>query len=210
MVLTDDCQDTVWKATYAPFGQANITVGTVENNFSLPGQYFDQETGLHYNYFRYYNPQTGRYITPDPIGLEGGINLFTYVQNNPVNFRDRVGLVDRIEEVFPPSPAFAECVKNLPGEAASLLGKAVEEYGKCKKDCNEDAKNRSCLVDSFTNSLLKAKCKSECLATYLNKAMRIHYSTFTWELGCWMLYQDPYGGGKEKDYRHTHDIHIDK
>ena len=37
-----------------------------------PGQYYDPETGLHYNYFRYYNPQTGRYITPDPIGLEGG------------------------------------------------------------------------------------------------------------------------------------------
>jgi RHS repeat-associated protein len=46
----------------------------------LPGQYYDPETGLHYNYFRYYNPQTGRYITPDPIGLEGGINLFAYVR----------------------------------------------------------------------------------------------------------------------------------
>ena len=57
-----------------------------------PGQYYDPETGLHYNYFRYYNPQTGRYITPDPIGLEGGINLFTYVHNNPVIGVDRSGL----------------------------------------------------------------------------------------------------------------------
>jgi len=57
-----------------------------------PGQYYDQETGLHYNYFRYYNPQTGRYITPDPIGLEGGINLFAYVANNPVNWVDPEGL----------------------------------------------------------------------------------------------------------------------
>jgi len=58
---------------------------------SFPGQYYDQETGLHYNYFRYYNPQTGRYITPDPIGLEGGINLFAYV-NNPINWTDPEGL----------------------------------------------------------------------------------------------------------------------
>ena len=57
-----------------------------------PGQYYDQETGLHYNYFRYYNPQTGRYITPDPIGFEGGINLFTYTFNNPINAIDPNGL----------------------------------------------------------------------------------------------------------------------
>jgi RHS repeat-associated protein len=58
----------------------------------FPGQYYDPETGLHYNYFRYYNPQTGRYITPDPIGLEGGINLFAYTDNNPVNRVDPEGL----------------------------------------------------------------------------------------------------------------------
>jgi len=58
----------------------------------FPGQYYDQETGLHYNYFRYYDPQTGRYITPDPIGLEGGINLWPYVEGNPVNRIDRKGL----------------------------------------------------------------------------------------------------------------------
>jgi RHS repeat-associated protein len=57
-----------------------------------PGQYYDSETGLHYNYFRYYNPQTGRYLTPDPIGLEGGTNLFAYVEGNPANRIDPLGL----------------------------------------------------------------------------------------------------------------------
>ena len=106
-VLTNDSQAVAWKAVYTPFGEAVPSIQTVENPFRFPGQYYDQETGLHYNYFRYYNPQTGRYITPDPIGLEGGINLFTYVDsvgkpfytnlytytgNNPINFVDPKGL----------------------------------------------------------------------------------------------------------------------
>ena len=58
----------------------------------FPGQYYDSETGLHYNYFRYCDPTTGRYVTPDPIGLSGGINLFDYVQNDPINWTDFLGL----------------------------------------------------------------------------------------------------------------------
>jgi RHS repeat-associated protein len=91
-VLTDDSQAIAWKAVYTPFGEAVASIQTVENPFRFSGQYYDPETGLHYNYFRYYNPQTGRYITPDPIGLEGGINLFAYTANNPINFRDSSGL----------------------------------------------------------------------------------------------------------------------
>jgi RHS repeat-associated protein len=91
-VLTDDTQTIAWKAVYTPFGEAVASVQTVDNPFRFPGQYFDSETGLHYNYFRYYNPQTGRYMTPDPIGLWGGINLFAYVENNPINRMDPLGL----------------------------------------------------------------------------------------------------------------------
>jgi len=56
------------------------------------GKYYDSETGLHYNWNRYYDPSTGRYLTPDPIGLDGGINLYSYSHNNPVNLIDLFGL----------------------------------------------------------------------------------------------------------------------
>jgi RHS repeat-associated protein len=82
----------VWAAGYFPFGKAQIKPKTVTNNLRFPGQYFDAESGLHYNRNRYYDSDTGRYITADPIGLEGGINLYSYVLNNPMNWVDPSGL----------------------------------------------------------------------------------------------------------------------
>jgi RHS repeat-associated protein len=65
---------------------------TVASGKVFPGQYYDQETGLHYNYFRYYDPSTGRYITSDPIGMEGGLNTFLYAVGNPLSNDDPFGL----------------------------------------------------------------------------------------------------------------------
>lgn len=84
--------DIVWQAAYLPFGNAQLLVEQVESNIRFPGQYFDSETGLHYNWNRYYDPDTGRYISADPIGLAGGMNLYAYVQNNPINWIDPWGL----------------------------------------------------------------------------------------------------------------------
>ena len=58
----------------------------------FPGQYHDPETGLHYNYFRYYDPATARYLTTDPLGLEAGPDPYTYVVN-PLHWLDYLGLL---------------------------------------------------------------------------------------------------------------------
>jgi RHS repeat-associated protein len=92
--MTDSAGTVVWAADYKPFGETlSITAsGNVTNSLRFPGQYFDLETGLHYNYFRDYNPVTGRYIEADRIGLKGGINLYRYVGNMPLRFSDPRGL----------------------------------------------------------------------------------------------------------------------
>ncbi|MWK59987.1 RHS repeat protein, partial [Pseudomonas otitidis] len=58
----------------------------------FPGQVADAHSGLYYNYFRDYDPETGRYVESDPIGLGGGLNTYGYVQGNPVKLVDLLGL----------------------------------------------------------------------------------------------------------------------
>ncbi|MFY0992955.1 RHS repeat-associated core domain-containing protein, partial [Halomonas sp. C05BenzN] len=90
-VLTDATGAIAWEAHYRPFGEA-ITTGSLTFSLRFPGQYHDAETGLHYNWHRVYDPQTGRYLTSDPIGLVGGLNLYLYAEANPVFFTDPEGL----------------------------------------------------------------------------------------------------------------------
>lgn len=97
--MTDSAGQKVWSAELLPFGEGYDVNEDVDgdqvhvvNNLRFPGQYYDAETGLHYNVMRDYHPLTGRYIESDPIGLAGGINTFVYVGNSPANWIDPLGL----------------------------------------------------------------------------------------------------------------------
>ncbi len=90
--LTNATGDIVWKARYETYGNvAAKEVDEVHNNLRIQGQYFDEETGLHYSRFRYYSPDTGQFINQDPIGLLGGLNNYQYAPN-PTMWVDPLGL----------------------------------------------------------------------------------------------------------------------
>jgi RHS repeat-associated protein len=94
IAMTDAQAKPVWSAEYAPFGKRlDGSLNTATLDLRLPGQWQDAETGLHYNDHRYYDAKQGRYISPDPLGLKGGLNAYAYVQNNPLGYSDPLGLI---------------------------------------------------------------------------------------------------------------------
>ena len=139
----------VWSATYSSFGEANVEVQTVKNNLRFPGQYYDNETGLHYNYFRFYDSKLGRYLREDPIGLEGGVNFYVFVFENPINFIDPSGLRGgyRPPPVFRPQPDIPESGRRAPGGASSGCHDTLMTF--CDEWC--------CDWDECTQ-----KCKAKC------------------------------------------------
>ncbi|WHI47267.1 RHS repeat-associated core domain-containing protein [Microbulbifer sp. VAAF005] len=97
-LLINSDGEAIWRSTRSVFGEAVID-GDVDGdgyivtfNIRFPGQYYDGESGLSYNYFRNYDPALGRYIQGDPLGLYGGLNIFTYANQNPVMLIDPNGL----------------------------------------------------------------------------------------------------------------------
>jgi RHS repeat-associated protein len=95
--LTDSEGQVAWAASYKAWGQARVVISDaarkagIQNHIRFQGQYFDEETGLAYNRFRFYDPHSGRFVSKDPIGLLGGLNLQQYAPN-PTEWVDPFGL----------------------------------------------------------------------------------------------------------------------
>jgi RHS repeat-associated protein len=92
VALVDENKTIRWKAQWYPFGELYDEFVSSTNEIRFPGQWEDDETGLYYNWHRYYGPATGRYYQADPIGLDGGdYNLYRYGYGNPLSNSDPDG-----------------------------------------------------------------------------------------------------------------------
>ncbi len=127
------------------------------------------ETGLHYNYFRYYDSKTGRYITSDPIGLDGGLNTFGYVGGNPVGLVDPFGLKTFFcWGIIRTYPHARLCVNNIcggimPGYEGSCPGGGYVQTETFDKDqCIEMKVPDKCDQNVYEQCLLKEISSQTC------------------------------------------------
>ncbi len=128
-VITDANNQIVWQWENSdPFGgnlpreDPGSTGNRLEFNLRFPGQYFDRESGLHYNYHRDYDPSTGRYIESDPIGLDAEINTYAYVENNPISMIDPLGL-EGVGHHWVPQSIWRNA--ELPADTARVFDRSV-------------------------------------------------------------------------------------
>ena len=147
--LTDHEGKVAWSAQYKAWGEAKEAISAaaykagIRNPIRFQGQYFDDETGLHYNRYRYYDPLSGRFVSKDPIGLLGGINTHAYTPN-PIQWADPLGLSSKRPKTTGTGTKCPKCNpcagKNPAALARSWQGPTKAPYVG---------------VDSYTNAVLK-------------------------------------------------------
>jgi RHS repeat-associated protein len=117
-VITNQSKAVVWKAKNFAYDRTIATDTLGGLNLGLPGQYFDQESGLWYNWNRYYDPSTGRYLQSDQLGLAGGLNTYSYALANPLTYVDLDGQLAFALPLIPP-------VLTALGQATAYVGSAA-------------------------------------------------------------------------------------
>ncbi len=193
--------DIVWAASYKAWGatasvehpptQQTVQVGNTvqmqlvqplaeeapEQNLRFQGQYFDAETGLHYNRFRYYDPDCGRFVSQDPIGLFGGYNLYQYAPN-PTNWIDPWGLQtiknkiegDRREVEF-----LDKLKKKNPGKTIQCQCYLRDSSGKSVKDPETGERRRvdNVVIDGKNGKAYEVTSQTADKSAQIEKEIRI-------------------------------------
>ena len=152
-LITDLANRTVWEWPLDTFGAGPANenpsgLGTFSFNLRFPGQYYDAETGLHYNYFRDYDPSVGRYVESDPIGLLGGLNTYRYAMDSPSVVADRFGLMGSRGNLH----AFDGCGPNgqflewlIPDSPLGFdFRKCCDKHDDCYDDCVTRPSKQTC------------------------------------------------------------------
>jgi RHS repeat-associated protein len=134
------------------------------NFYTYTGREWDKETGLYYYRARYYDPMEGRFIQKDPIGFKGGVNIYAYTKNNPINFRDPTGLLSYPDPfallgyIGCMIPCIMAEVINRPtyglSDPAADMGTFINNLGSAIATCHQKCK-RNCMaeVPSFNVSM---------------------------------------------------------
>jgi RHS repeat-associated protein len=159
----------LWRWDSDPFGStaASEDPDSDTNAFSyhlrFPGQYFDTETALNYNYFRDYDPSVGRYVESDPVGLEGGLNTYSYAVSNSIAIVDPTGLTpaeyleclqDRKD--FPQGPT-RHCAQFIFASAWDQASETIQHQCDVIRNgikCSVDCALRQIFGETFFESML--------------------------------------------------------
>ncbi len=196
LLATDSSQNIAWQTSYQPFGQASVS-GTITQNLRLPGQYFDVESGWNHNGFRDYMPALGRYAEPDPLGMQGsarfynpqtggflsegpaeftgsGANFYAYAGDDPIDNTDPTGCA---------APG-ADCSAKLDAvrKAIDKLWDRLNDHAAHGgKDCN--GMNHPEAIRQAANALAKAmaaagSCLTEEEKEELEELLKHAYSQF--------------------------------
>ena len=175
--MTDKNGSLVWYGEFLPFGEQLSDTSAITNNFRFPGQYYDTERENSYNYHRDYNPAVGRYFESDTIGIKEGQNhLYAYVNGNPINYADPLGMYKCITRNYTANPNSATIVCNGAGGVTVQMG-WCDTAGKCLKKCckvHENSHKKDCsnknvcagkkagtqVAFANLNDLKKSECKA--------------------------------------------------
>jgi RHS repeat-associated protein len=163
-LVTDTANNIRWRWDSDPFGtttpnQNPSGLGTFEYNLRFPGQQYDSVVGLHYNYFRDYDPAVGRYVESDPIGIKGGLNTFAYTKSDPVRRFDRDGRNPAIVGVA--IPALGDLIIYLGSAALTAAGITISCTSRDPETCREHY--TACLESGWGGTV---GWDSACLACY--------------------------------------------
>jgi RHS repeat-associated protein len=166
--MTGDAGTVIWDAAYKPFGGEASVVGSENLDLRFPGQIQDLESGrglaslvmpLHYNYFRDYDPASGRYLQVDPIGLAGGLNTYGYVGGNPGRYTDPTGEVVLADDVIVIGGGLviAACIAtNCAKSISDAIGSGVDAIVEMCSNSDEDRcqqVRKSCRAQCSESSL---------------------------------------------------------
>ncbi len=183
-----------WTGLNRNGGPTSPEYATFTYNLRFLGQYYDDETELHYNYYRTYDPSTGRYFESDPIGLVGGANTYGYVSGNPLSYFDRYGL---LMEDYAAAEAIlrdyaARNGQKVPariGIGLSPISEAIGAFGETLPSWRRGKGDPGFRVtDRYYERCINDDEARRLLTTYIHE--NIHYNHSLWEEFLLSQFQD--------------------